>query len=308
MKLIGENLHIISKSTREAVLNRDADFVKNLIEKQDAAGVDWIDLNIGPAKKNFEGTMMWLVNLAKDITKIPLSFDSSNVQEIEAGLKSAECPSKCIINSTSADFEKLDTMTNLAAKYGSNLVCLTLNKEIGIPKEADERLALAFEMVETANSKGIENDKLYFDPLILPVSVEQSQASEALNAIRMFKESFEPAVKTTIGLSNVSNGSPAHLRGLINRVFFVLAYGCGLESAIVDAFDGELLRLNKLLETGDAKTPCDNLVLNLAGAMRDFEDIENIEYDSSDEMQVKIYKTAEILLNKKIYTHSYLEV
>ena len=308
MKLIGENLHIISASTREAILAGDEKFVRNLISRQVDAGMDFIDLNIGPAKKNFEGIMQWLVAIHKDISNIPISFDSSNISEIESGLNLIKNPSDCIINSTSADTEKLEAFTDLAKQYDSNFICLTLSKESGIPKVADERLALAFEMVEFANNKGIENNKLYFDPLILPLSVEQTQACEALNAIRMFKESFDPVVNTTIGLSNISNGSPKELRGLINRVFFVLASGCGLDSAIVDAFDTELLRINKVIKNGHAEKKSDELVLNLVESMRNFDDLNSVQYDSSDEEQVKIYKTAEILLNKKVYSHSYLDI
>ena len=93
--------------------------------------------------------------------------------------------------------------------------------------------------------KGIDSSKIFFDPLILPVCVEQSQALEALNTIQMIKESFEPKVNTIIGLSNISNGSPKELRPLINRVFAVLAYGAGLDAAIIDAKDNELIRILK---------------------------------------------------------------
>lgn len=308
MKLIGENLHIISPATREAILNRDEAFIKALIEKQANSGVAWIDLNIGPAKKNFEGTMKWLTTLAQAVSDVGLSLDTSNIDEIKAGLENLKNPSCALLNSTGADAEKLDVMTDLAAKYGSNLICLTLNKEIGIPKQADERLALAFDIAQTAGSKGIENENLFFDPLVLPVGVEQAQALEALNSINMFKESFDPAVNTTIGLSNISNGCPKALRGLINRVFMVLAAGAGLDSAIVDAFDKELLRINSVISSQEAQKPSDKLVLKLFGMMQNYGELEDIDYDKDDREQAEIYKTAEILLNKKVYTHSYLNI
>ena len=245
MKLISENLHIISKNTKEAVKNRDESYIKRLLERQISAKPDWIDLNIGPARGAFAGTMEWLVNIACEMTEIPLSLDTTNLGEIEAGLKLAKNPEKWIINSTSADSERLSQTAELAKSYDTGLIALTMNSEIGIPKEADGRLELAFEIVEKTQEIGIENGKIFFDPLILPVTVEQSQALEALNTLRMLKESFDPVVLTTIGLSNVSNGAPAVLRPLINRVFFVLAAGCGLDSAIVDSFDDELIRINK---------------------------------------------------------------
>ena len=308
MKLISENLHIISKSTKEAVLNRDETFIRNLLAKQIKTNPDWIDLNIGPARGAFAGTMEWLVNIANDMTGIPLSLDSTNADEIEKGLSLAKNPHDWIINSTNADEERLDKVTDIAAKYGCNLIALTMNSELGIPKESDKRLELAFEITSTTESKNIPNNKLYFDPLILPVCVDQSQAPEALNTIRMLKESFEPAVMTTVGLSNVSNGCPKELRPLINRVFMVLAMGCGLDSAIVDSFDDELLRINKVIENLKEEKSYDSTYISLYNMMQNFEEIESVDYDKNDSEQVKIIKTAQILLNKKVYTNSYLEI
>ena len=308
MKLISENLHIISKNTKEAVKNRDESYIKRLLERQISAKPDWIDLNIGPARGAFAGTMEWLVNIACEMTEIPLSLDTTNLGEIEAGLKLAKNPAKWIINSTSADSERLSQTAELAKSYDTGLIALTMNSEIGIPKEADGRLELAFEIVEKTQEIGIENGKIFFDPLILPVTVEQSQALEALNTLRMLKESFDPVVLTTIGLSNVSNGAPAELRPLINRVFFVLAAGCGLDSAIVDSFDDELIRINKLLESKTPVEPYDGLILEIFELMRDFGDIDDVNYDKNDKKQAEIYKTARILLNKSVYSNSYLEI
>lgn len=308
MQLISENLHIISKTTKEAVLNRDTNYITNLLKKQIATNPDWIDLNIGPARGAFAGTMQWLVSIAQDLTDIPLSLDSTNADEIELGLALAKSPQDWIINSSNANHDRLDKVTELASKYDCSFIALTMNSELGIPKEADKRLELAFEINSVTEEKGIANNKIYFDPLILPVCVDQTQATEALNTIRMLKESFEPQVNTTIGLSNVSNGCPKELRPLINRVFMVMAMGCGLDSAIVDSFDSELLRLNTMIESQNAQEAYDSVYLSIYNAMQNFEDLDAVEYDQNDAEQVKIYKTAEILLNKKVYSNSYLEI
>ena len=308
MKLISENLHIISPKTKEAVLNRDESFIKNLLQKQIATKPDWIDLNIGPARGAFAGSMEWLVNITQSLTDIPLSLDSTNIAEISKGLSLAKESVNWIINSTSADFERLDKVTDTACEYSCNLIALTMNSELGIPKESDKRLELAFEISSVCEEKGIDNSRIYFDPLILPVCVEQTQALEALNTVRMLKESFDPEVMTTIGLSNVSNGCPKELRPLINRVFMVLAMGCGLDSAIVDSFDEELLRVNKMIETGNLQTDYDNAYYSLYNMMQNFEELESIQFDKNNKQQLAIIKTAEILLNKKVYTNSYLEI
>lgn len=308
MKLISENLHIISKSTKEAVLNRDETFIRNLLSRQIETKPEWIDLNIGPARGAFAGTMKWLIDIAQNMTDIPLSLDSTNADEIAVGLELAKNAEDWIINSTSADADRLDKVTNLAAKFGANIIALTMNSELGIPKESDKRLELAFEITAATESKGIENGKIFFDPLILPVCVDQTQAVEALNTIRMLKESFDPMVNTTIGLSNVSNGCPKELRPLMNRVFMVMAMGCGLDSAIIDSFDHELLRVNKVIETQTEEKLHDRLYLDVFNMMQNFEEIDVLSYDSSVKEQAAIYKTVEILLNKKVYSNSYLEI
>ena len=159
MKLISENLHIISKSTKEAVLNRDEIYIKNLLQKQIETSPDWIDLNIGPARGAFAGTMQWLVSLAQDMTSIPLSLDSTNADEIELGMSLAKNSENWIINSTSADLTRLNRVTDIAAKYGCNIIALTMNSELGIPKESDKRLELAFEITAVTEEKGIETTK-----------------------------------------------------------------------------------------------------------------------------------------------------
>ena len=308
MKLISENLHIISKATKEALMSRNEQFVRELLYRQISSTPNWIDLNIGPARGAFAGTMEWLTTIVQDMTDIPLSFDSTNLEEVAVGLSLAKAPDSCLINSTSADCVRLDKSSDLASKYDCGLIALTMNSEIGIPKEADRRLELAFEIYSVLEEKGISNEKIYFDPLVLPVCVDQTQAIEALNTIRMLKESFDPVVMTTVGLSNVSNGCPKELRPLINRVFMVLAMGCGLDTAIVDSFDCELLRVNKLIESGVPETTYDDVYLRLYEMMQNFADLDVIDIDKSDLEQVRIIKTTEILLNKKVYSNSFLEI
>lgn len=302
MILIGENIHIISKRIKEALVKRDEAFVLDLIKKQ--AGMDYIDLNVGPCKGALEGILPWLCNLVENNSDLKISFDSTNSNQIELGLEVCKNSQNALINSTSADIERIEKITALQSKYGSNIIALTMNKEIGIPKTADERLALAFEMMEHFDEKEIPHEKIFFDPLILPICVEQSQALEAINTIQMLKQSFDPEVMTTIGLSNVSNGSPKELRPLLNRVFAVLAYGAGLDSAIVDAFDTELIRVLRMLEKNSPENKLDELYIRLSDMVRDFSDIEEIPYDD-DPSQVEVIKTAEVLLNKNIYSHSF---
>lgn len=306
MLLIGENIHIISKTVQNALVEKDEAFVLDLIKRQ--SHMDYIDLNVGPAKGNLEGILPWLCDLVEKNTNLKISFDTTKSEEMRRGLEKTKRPQDCLLNSTSADEARLEKLTDLTAEFGSNLIALTMNKEVGIPKSADDRLNLAFEILEKCSEKGIENGKIFFDPLILPVSVDQAQAQEALNTIQMIKQSFDPEVMTTIGLSNISNGSPKEIRPLLNRIFAVLAFGAGLDSAIIDAFDTELIDTIKTLKNQSPKNSIDELYINLADMIRDFSEIEEISFDKDDPKQVEIIKTARILLNKEVYTHSYRQI
>lgn len=302
MLLIGENLHIISKSVRKALEDRDENFVLDLVKKQ--SHMDYIDLNVGPAKGLLEGSLAWACGLVETHSDLKISFDTTNTIEMRNAISVAKRPHGAILNSTSADKIKLEKVTDLACDFDCSLIALTLNKEIGIPKTADERLELAFEIFEKCSQKNIYSENIFFDPLILPVCIDQSQSVQALDTIKIIKESFDPPVMTTIGLSNVSNGSPAHLRSFLNKVFLVMANGAGLDSAIVDSFDKDLISTIKMVSSNSPKTEIDNLYVAISNMVRDFEDIENIKYDKKDHEQSNIIQAVKFFLNKETYSHS----
>lgn len=304
MILIGENIHVISKIVREALIKRDENFVLDLINAQNK--MDYIDLNVGPAKSDLIEVLPWLAKIIQNNSECGISFDTTNSEEMKKGLEIFG--GKTFINSISLDDERIEKIGGLAVEYGSNLIALTLSKEDGIPKDADGRLEIAFNIYEKCLEKGIDNEKLFFDPLILPICVDQSQGIEAINTIKMIKESFDPPVKTVIGLSNVSNGCPKDLRPLINRVYASLAFGAGLDAAIIDAKDDELIRILKMLEMNSPKSQLDKLYVNLSDMISNFGELDDIEFDKEDVEQLKVIKTARILLNNEIYSHSFTQI
>lgn len=304
MILIGENIHVISKIVREALIKRDENFVLDLINSQNK--MDYIDLNVGPAKSDLVEVLPWLAKIIQNNSECGISFDTTNSEEMKKGLEVFK--GKTFINSISLDDERIEKVGGLAVEYGSNLIALTLSKENGIPKDADGRLEIAFSIYEQCLEKGIDNEKLFFDPLILPICVDQSQGIEAINTIKMIKESFDPPVKTVIGLSNISNGCPKDLRPLINSVYASLAFGAGLDAAIIDAKDDELIRILKMLEMNSPKSPLDKLYVNLSDMISNFGELDDVEFDKNDLEQLKVIKTARILLNNEIYSHSFTQI
>lgn len=156
MIYIGENIHIISKQVREALENKDEIFVKNLVKFQE--NMDCIDLNVGPARGKLDNIFEWLCPLAGDKN---ISFDSTNIDAVEQGLSLVKNTENCFINSTSRDFEKLNRLVDLALEYNCNLIALAMSKETGIPKTADGRLELVFDIYEKCMEKGLDSSKLF---------------------------------------------------------------------------------------------------------------------------------------------------
>ncbi len=303
MILIGENIHIISKSVRQSLENRDENFVKKLVKIMQNCHA--ADLNVGPSKGKLDNIFQWLIPLMGEMN---ISFDSSNIEAIKNGLSLAKKPENCFINSTNADEEKLNKLTDLALEYNCNLVALSMSKETGIPKTADERMELIFKIYEKCMEKGIESNKIFFDPLILPVNVEQSQAAEVISTLQIIKESFEPKVNTIVGLSNISNGMPQELRKLINHVYAAMLFGAGLDGAIIDAKDDALIRIIRMLECYNPQSEIDKLYINIANMIQCFGDVEDIVYDKNDIEQINIIKTLKILLNKEVFSNSYTQL
>jgi len=236
MFIIGELINGMYANIGRAIKEKDKAIIQKCALEQIKRGADALDVNCGPASKQPVSDIQWLVEAIQEVTDKPLSLDSSKPQVIESGLKVSR--NKMIINSTTADPEKLDILVSLAKQYNTKLIGLTISAK-GIPQNKDQRLELAATIVATCAEKEFPIEDLYLDPIVLPVNVAQSQMKDILESIREFKIISEPSPKTIVGLSNVSQGSGA--RNLINRTFLTMAAAFGLDAAILDPEDAELM-------------------------------------------------------------------
>ena len=307
MYKIGENIHIVSSKVKQALADRAGGFFVDLAQKQKEAGADAIDLNIGPRKKDGPEVVDWLVDCMQEaVPGMTLSFDTTNLAAIETGLKRAG--SNAIVNSTSAEEERLTNVPPLAAEYDAMLIALCLEKS-GIPVSADARIGIAMEkLIPRAMEVGIPMEKLYIDPLILTVSGCQEYVPEGIETVRMLKMLMDPPPMTVVGASNVVNQVPHELQSLIVRVHMVMLMAVGLDSAILDPLDTELMETIRIIEERDDSTPVGGLYLKLFDAVAGMEELQPEQVDMSDPEQVDIWKTVQVLLNKVIYTDSYLRL
>ncbi len=306
MYKIGENIHIVSPKVKEALKERDGAFFVDLARKQKEAGADAIDLNIGPRKKDGPEVVEFLLDCMQEaVPGMTISFDTTNLAAIETGLQ--RWGSNAIVNSTSAEEERLENVPPVAAKYGAKLIALCMEKS-GIPVSADARIAIAMEkLIPRAMEVGIPMENLLIDPLILTVSGCQEYVPEAIETVRMIKMVMDPPPMTVVGLSNVSNQVPHEMRPLINRVYMVMLMGAGLDAAILDPLDKQLMDTIAAVEKRDESTPTRALYLKLHDAVAAMEELQPDEVDMSDPEQAAIWKTIQVLLNKVIYTDSYLQ-
>ena len=239
MILIGENLNVISQTLGPALKERQAGPIQDMARAETAAGIDLIDLNIGPARKGGDELMSWVVNTVQAVTGKMLSLDTTNLDAMEAGLKVRKGP--VLINSVSLQTSRIDRGLAIANKYNADLIGLLWSND-GMPRDVNERAMHTVDFVYKANQAGIPNERIWIDPIACPVSVEINQVKACVEFMAMLGE-IAPGCKSTVGLSNISNGTPTELRPWLNRTYMIMLGRYGLYSAIADAFDKELMAI-----------------------------------------------------------------
>ena len=290
MKLIGENLNIVSKTYGPALKERNAGPIQDLVKAQAKAGMDYIDINIGPARKEGDKFMEWVVKTVQEVTDIPLSLDTTNPIAMEAGLKAHQ--GKALINSIS--LERMAEELPLAVNYNCDFVGLLWGRD-GLPRDVNERGAIAAELLYNANEKGISTDRIWFDPIATPaVNIQSNHVKPCLEFLNMLPD-LAPGARSIVGLSNVSNSAPNNLRPYLNRTYLMMLMKYNIYSAILDAFDTELLDIAR------GKRP--ELVKLVQRAMEG----ENIDLKSITPEEVNYIKTVKVLLGEVLYSHSWLE-
>lgn len=236
MFIIGELINGMYQTIGRAIRDKDAGAIRASAMSQVEAGVDALDVNCGPASRNPVDDIRWMVETIQAVTDKPLCIDSSKPEVIAAGLGAMRRPG--IINSTTSDKEKLDVLVALAREHGASLIGIAISSK-GIPRTKDERVEHAARIVAACQEQQFPVENLYLDPVLLPVNVGQSQMADLFAAIGEFKMLSDPAPKTVVGLSNVSQG--AKNRSLINRTFLCMALAAGLDAAILDPCDKDLM-------------------------------------------------------------------
>ena len=298
MLLIGESLNVISKKIGKAFKERDPKPIQEEAQFQKEKGLDFIDINLGPAKKDGPELMPWVVQTVQEVVDdIPLALDTSNIDAIEASLKVIKPVASGVphmINSIMVRPERYERMVPIAAEHGADFIALMWGSE-GLPRDENERAALCVELLYFANEAGIPNEKIWVDGIVTPVNIQQPQAISLMEFQKMIQD-IAPGAKSTCGLSNISNGPPEHLRPILNQTYMVMLQKCGMQSVIADPMDDQLIDIAK----GKRQDIVDLIYKVMDGEEPDMGSLSKEHQD--------YVKTVNVILGKALYSDSWLEI
>ena len=293
MILFGESLNVISTKIGKAFKERDPKPIKEEALFQKEKGMDYIDINLGPAKKDGHELMPWVVEVVQEVVDdIPLLLDTSNIDAIEAALK--VCKLTPIVNSIMCRPERYEKMIPMTAEAGAEFVALLWGPE-GLPRDENERAALCVELLYTANEAGIPNEKIWVDGIVTPVNIQQPQAISLMEFQGMLQD-IAPGARSTCGLSNISNGPPEHLRPILNQTFMVMLQKYGMESVIADPLDDQLISIAR----GERQDIVDLIYGIMDGEAPDMGSLAKELQDYA--------KTTNVILGKSLYSDSWLDL
>jgi 5-methyltetrahydrofolate corrinoid/iron sulfur protein methyltransferase len=294
MIIIGEKVNVMMKVIGNAIKEREKKPIQEMALLQAEGGANWLDINLGPATKEGPEKMRFVVEAVQEVTDLPLALDTMNIEAMKAGLEAVK--GEVMINSINSLPERIEALMPLAKQYDAWVVLLTLNAEGNVPRDANERLEAAYNLVTAAQEYEIPLSKCLIDPIVLPISVAQDQIHALIDTMDMLQglnAEFPEPPGSVVGLSNVSNGvTDAEVAEIINRTLLGVLMAKGLTAAIVD--------------------PNDEKLMGVAGRNAEYQIIEKVvngeSVDESDPLVQQVIKTVKVLTEETLYCDSYLQL
>lgn len=235
MILIGERINTGFKKIKAAVQNKDGDVIKEAARKQADAGADYIDVNLGAISNNPDD-LCWMIEMVQEEVDLPISIDNNKIELLKVAIPICRKPP--LVNSVIADDEKLDEILPVVAEHKASIIGLAMSA-VGTPSTADKRVENAGVIIAKVMEYDIPTDRLFLDPIVMPLKFMQDQAIETMKAGSQFGLFADPPCHVVCGLSNVSSGTIQ--KGLINRVYVAMLIANGLDAVILNVNDTELV-------------------------------------------------------------------
>lgn len=241
MIIFSERVNGMYRDIRRAINEKDKQTVQEVVREQVAGGADVLDVNLGPTRGDAAANFLWLAQTVDEVTDKPISLDSAKpdlLVETVPKVKQALPETKLVINSSTATADTMAKLIPLAAEHGAGIIGLTMDQE-GVPGSVEKRVECGATFLMSALEAGLSPEDVYLDPIILPINVAAKQAIHVLEAIRQLALVNEPPPHFIVGLSNISQQC---LRNhLLNRTYLVMCLAAGLDAAIMDAADKDLV-------------------------------------------------------------------
>jgi len=239
MIIIGEKINASIPAVKTIIQNREDEKLVELAQKQAATGSAYIDVNVGTGEGSRDdevSAIQWAIEIIQNKIDTPICIDSADPLLLEAALEVRNGRAS-LINSTKAEDDNLKGIIPLAVRHNASLIALAMD-EHGIPKTVRDRLTACEKIAEACQEFGLSLDKVFFDPLVLPVSTDIQQGRVTLETLTAIKEKF-PKAHAVMGLSNVSYGLPCRVE--LNSAFLHMAVFAGLDAAIMDPLDQRMM-------------------------------------------------------------------
>lgn len=294
VKAIAESINIMGKRSGGAMKERNPAPVQEMAKEETSAGAIYLDLNIGPARKDGTELMPWVVETVQAVVDTPLCLDTTNADAMTAGFKVVKNKSQAIMNSISAQPERMEKLIPVAVEAGCDVIALLWGPE-GMPRDSNERAAMAVDLMMALNDAGIPNEKILFDPIGTPITLGADQIASGLEFMMMLQD-IAPGAGSTVGLSNVSNGVAEHLRKFLDRTYLIMLMKYGISTAIVNSYDAELMAICK----GKRQE-----LVDLVHGMMDGNDPDPATLQGT---ALEHYKTYKALSGQTVFSESWLEL
>ncbi len=294
VKAIAESINIMGTRSGNAMKERNPEPIQEMAKEETAAGAAYLDLNIGPARKDGTELMPWVVETVQAAVDTPLCLDSTNTDAMAAGFKVVANKSQAIMNSISAQPERMEALIPVAAEAGCDVIALLWGPD-GMPRDSNERAAMAVDLMMALNEAGIPNEKILFDPIGTPITLGADQIASGLEFMMMLGD-IAPGSGSTVGLSNVSNGVADHLRKYLDRTYLIMLMKYGISTAIVNSYDKELMAICR----GERQD-----LVDLVHGMMDGNEPDPASLEGA---ALEHYKTYKALSGQTVFSESWLEL
>ncbi|NIA05599.1 MAG: dihydropteroate synthase [Proteobacteria bacterium] len=294
VKAIAESINIMGKRSGGAMKERIPGPVQEMAREETEAGATYLDLNIGPARKDGTELMPWVVETVQNTVDTPLCLDTTNADAMTAGFQVVKNKTQAIMNSISAQPERMEKLIPVAAESGCNVIALLWGPD-GMPRDSNERAAMAVDLMMALNEAGIPNEKILFDPIGTPITLGSDQIASGLEFMMMLQD-IAPGAGSTVGLSNVSNGVAEHLRKYLDRTYLIMLMKYGISTAIVNVYDSELMAI------------CNGERQDLVDMVHGMMDGTDPDPSTLQGTAIEHYKTYKALSGQSIFSESWLEL